>query len=168
MFSTRLVISKNSSPCNNHLVTVPRETIIIGINTLSCSPVFFFNSLASPGTCSFFTFFRFYSVVSADSKIHNSGSYLSLLFTIIRSCRLVRIKWSVCISKFQRSLSVSFSGTDFGLCIYRFFAWSNFNFLHNSQWIILPTQSYLVLYSFCVSLQHSLIMWLTISLLSPT
>ena len=32
----------------------------------------------------------------------------------------------------------------FGLCIYHLFVWSNFNFLHNSQWISLPTQSRLL------------------------
>ena len=35
--------------------------------------------------------------------------------------------------------------------------------MHNSQWI----QSYLVLYSFCAYLLHSLIMWLIVSSLSP-
>ena len=77
------------------------------------------------------------------------------------------IMWSVCISKSQKSLCVSFSRTDFGLCIYYLFEWSNFNFLHNSQWITLPTQSCLVLYSFCVNLLHSLIVWLIVSSLSP-
>ena len=42
------------------------------------------------------------------------------------------------------------------------FGWSDFNFLHYSQWITLPTQSCLVLYSFCANLLHSLIMWLII------
>ena len=45
-----------------------------------------------------------------------------------------------------------------GLCIYHLFAWSKLNFLHISQWITLPTQSCLVLYSFCADLQHSLSM----------
>ena len=47
------------------------------------------------------------------------------------------------------------------------FVWSNFNFLHNSQWITLLTQSSLVLYSFCAKLLHSLIMWLIAASLSP-
>ena len=53
------------------------------------------------------------------------------------------------------------------LCIYHLFVWSNFNFLHNSQWITLPTQLCLVLLSFCDNLLHSLIMWLIVSSLSP-
>ena len=53
------------------------------------------------------------------------------------------------------------------LCLYHLFVWSNLNFLHIAQWITLPTQSYLFLYSFCVNLRHSLIMWLMVSSLSP-
>ena len=39
-------------------------------------------------------------------------------------------------------------------------------FLPNFQWILLPTQSCLVLYSFCGNLLHSLIMWLIVMSLS--
>ena len=46
------------------------------------------------------------------------------------------------------------------------FIWSNFNFLHNSLWITVPTQSCLVLYSFYANLLHSLFMWLIVSSLS--
>ena len=59
------------------------------------------------------------------------------------------------------------SRTDVGLRIYYLFVSSNFNSLHNSQWITLPTQSCLFLYSFCANLLHSLIMWLMVSSLSP-
>ena len=90
-----------------------------------------------------------------------------MMMMIIRSGRLAGIRWSVCISKSQRSLCVSFSRTYSGLCIYHLFVWSNFKFLHNSQWITLPTQSCLVLYSFCANLLHTLIMWLIVSYLSP-
>ena len=67
----------------------------------------------------------------------------------------------------HRSPCVSFSRRGAGLCIYHLFGWSNLNFFHISQWITLPTQSYLVLYSFCANLLHSLIMWLIVSSLSP-
>ena len=53
---------------------------------------------------------------------------------------------------------------DSGLCIYHLFIWSNLNFLYNSQWITLPKQSCLALYSFCANLLHSLII---VSSLSP-
>ena len=91
-------------------------------------------------------------MVSWDSKVLNSASCL-LLLIIISSC-LAEIRWSVFISKFNRSLYVSFSRTDSGLCIYYLFVRSNLNFLHNSQWITLPTQSCLV--SLCVFFTPSL------------
>ena len=85
----------------------------------------------------------------------------------MRSGLLAGIRWSVCMLKSHRSLCVSFSWTADGLCIYHLFVWSNWNFLHISQWITLPTQLCLALYSFCANLLHSLIMWLIISSLSP-
>ena len=57
------------------------------------------------------------------------------LLTLISSGRLAEMRWSVSISKSQRSLCVSFSMTDSGLRIYLLLILSNFNFLHNSQWI---------------------------------
>ena len=84
-----------------------------------------------------------------------------------RSGRLAEIRWSVCILKPHRIMCISFSRTDSGLCIYHMFVWSNLNLLHNSQLITFPTQSYLVSYSFCANLLHSLIMWLIVSSLSP-
>ena len=86
---------------------------------------------------------------------------------ILRSGLLAGIRWSVCILKSHRSLCESFSRTSSGLCIYHLFVWSNWNFLHISQWITLPTQSCLALYSFCANSLHSLIMWLIVSSLSP-
>ena len=92
---------------------------------------------------------------------------LFFLLIIIKSGLLAGIRRSVCMLKSHRSLCVAFSRTGAGLCIYHLFIWSNLNFLHISQWITLPTQSCLVLYSFCANLLHSLIMWLMVSSLSP-
>ena len=89
-------------------------------------------------------------------------SFFFFLLIIIMSRLLAEIKWSVSMSKSHRSLCVSFSRTAVGLCIYHLLVWSNLNFLH----ITLPTQSYLLLYSFCANLRHSLIMWLLVSSLS--
>ena len=71
------------------------------------------------------------------------------------------------MSRSHRSLCVLFSRTDAGLCTHHLFVWSKLNFLHISQWITLPTQSCLVLYSFCTNFLHSLIVWLVVSSLSP-
>ena len=105
-------------------------------------------------------------MVSWDSKVDNFASSLFLLI-IIRSGLVVEIRWSVCMSKSHRSLCVLFSSTGAGWCIYHSFVWSNLNFLHISQWITLPIQSCLVLYSFWVNLLHSLIIWLMVLTLSP-
>ena len=154
MASTCLFISKFSSPCTNPLVTAPWEPIIIGINV-----TFMFHSfsvpLQGPGS---YSSFHFLSILLC--------SLLLFLLIIIRSGRLDKIRCSVCFSKSQRSLYISFFWRDSGLCICHLFIWSNLNFLHNSEWIALPTQLCLVLYSFCASLLHSLIMWLIISSLS--
>ena len=104
-------------------------------------------------------------MVSQDSKVDNFVNSLFLLI-IMRSSLLVEIRWFISMSKSHRSLYVSFSRTAGGLCIYQLFVWSNFNFLHISLWIFLPTQSCLVLYSSCANLLHLLIMWLIISSLS--
>ena len=67
----------------------------------------------------------------------------------------------------HRSLCVLCFRSVAGLFIYHFLVWSKLKFLHISLWTTLPTQSCLVLYSFCANLLHSLIMWLVFSSLSP-
>ena len=118
----------------------------------------FFNSLARSRYLSLFR--------HSFSFILQILSFFFLLI-IIRSGLLAEIRWSVCISKSHRGLCVSFCRTGAGLCIYHLLAWSNLNFLHISQWITLPTQSCLALYSLCANLLHSLIMWLMVSSLLP-
>ena len=105
-------------------------------------------------------------MVIRDSKVDYFASSLFLLI-IIKSGLLAGIRWSVCMLKSHRSLSVTFSRTGAGLCIYHLLVWSNLNFLRISQWITLPTQSCLALYSLCANLLHSLIVWLMVSSLSP-
>ena len=169
MVSTRSFISKSSSPFNNPLVTVQKAPITIGIIvTFMFQSLFFFNFLAKVEIFMLlFTFFQFYSVVSRNNKGHNfENSLFLLLLIIIRSSLLAEIRWSVFMSKSHKSLCV-FSRTVAVLCIYHLLIWSNLNFLHISQWIPLPTQSCLVLYSFWANLLHSLIMWLMVSSLSP-
>ena len=146
----------------------------------SCSTVF---SVLKQDLGTFLSF-RFLSVLTCDQLERQSPlfgrfsffffSSLFLFFfffflalTITLSGSVAEIRWSVCISKSQRILGVSFSKTDSGLFIYHFFVWSNLNFLHNSQWIIFSTKMCLALYSFCVNLLYSLIMWLIVSSLSP-
>ena len=67
-------------------------------------------------------------------------SFLFLL-TITISGLVVGIKLSVCISKSEIILCVSFSETHPDLCMKHFRVWSNLNFLHDSKWTTFPTQS---------------------------
>ena len=108
-------------------------------------------------------------MVCRDSKVDYFASYYYFFFLliIIKSGLLAGIRWSVCILKSHRSLCESFSRTGAGLCIYYLLVWSNLNFLHISQWITLPTQSCLTLYSRYANLLHSLIIWLIVSPLLP-
>ena len=164
--STRPLTSKSSRPFNNPLVTVPNSPITIGtiVTFMSHS---FFNSLARSRYLSFFLLsFRFILWFAGTAK-STILQILFLLLIIMRSGLLAGIMWSVCMLKSHRSLCESFSRTGAGLWIYHLFVWSNWNFLHISQWITLPTQSCLALYSFCANLLHSLIMWLIVSSVSP-
>ena len=163
---TRPPTSKSSRPFNYPLVTVPDAPITIGTIVPFMFHSFFY-SLARSRYLSFFSLsFRFilWSTGRAKSRI---SQIFFLLLIITRSGLLAGIWWSVCMLKSHRSLCKSFSRTGAGLCIYHLFVWSNWNFLHISQWITLPTQSCLALYSFCANLMHSLIMWLIVSSLSP-
>ena len=107
--------------------------------------------------------FFIYSIVMNITCLFRTWPYSCIWLRNIRSGLLDEIRWLVCMLKSHRNSCVSFSRTHAGMCIYHLFVWSNFNFLHISQWFILPTQSCLVLHSFCPNLLHSLIMWLIVS-----
>ena len=81
--------------------------------------------------------------------IHRFFSSLarSRYLSITKSDRLAEMKWSVCISKSQRNLCISFARMNSGLFIHHLFIWSNLNYLHNSEWITLPIQPCLALYT---------------------
>ena len=139
MLSTRPPTPKLSKPLNNPLVTGPKAPIIIRIIVTLMFHSFFQFSSKVEVLILLLAFFQFYSVVSRERKVNNFANPIFLLIDI-RSGLLAEIRWSVCMSKFHRSLCVSFSRTGAGLCIYRLFVWSNLNFLHISQWITLVTQ----------------------------
>ena len=163
MASTYPLISTSSIPFTNSLVIAPSAIITIGITIPFMFHSFFLFSSKVYVLISLFTFFQFYPVVCLDGKVHYwqglFSCWLSLGFV-----DLAKIRWSICISKSQRTFCISFSWMDSGLCIYHLFIWSNF--LHNSQLITFPTLLSLVLYSFCANLLHSVIMSLIISSLS--
>ena len=162
MISTRPPTSKSSSLFNNHLVAVPKAPITIGI-IVTCLFPSYFNSLTWSRYLSFFSHSFSFIIWSAGKEKSTILQVLIFLLIIIRFGLLADIWWSVCMLKFPWSTCVLFSRTGAGLCIYHLFVCSNWNFLHISQWIALPTQSCLALYSRCANLLHSLIMWLIVS-----
>ena len=77
MVSTRPLISKSCNPFTNHLVTVPKEPITIGI-IITFMFHRFFNSLARSRYLSFFSL-SFNFTLFMDSNVHNSASIFSLI-----------------------------------------------------------------------------------------
>ena len=165
LFSTRPLISKSPCPFNNPLLTVPKETITIGIIVnVIFHRIFQFSSNVQV-LIPLFTLFQFYTVVSRDSKVNNFA--MSLFCWLF----LGLVFWPRLGDPFvcQSSIGVCmwFSRSDPGKCTDHLFARSNLIFLYNSQWITLPTQFCVVLYTFCANFLHSLITRLIVSSLSP-
>ena len=144
------------------------DSFIFSGSTLTALSLSLSLSLSPSSSSSSSSSWKFFSLALADGfplefKRQQSPQvsrtlYRTLYLIIIRSGCLAEIWWSVCVSKPKRNSCVSFSRTDYGLCLHHLFVWSNFNFLHNSQWITLPTYSCLVCWSFCANSQHPLIM----------
>ena len=93
-----------------------------------------------------------------SSLVRSRDLFLFLFLSVLLCDYLERQSSLFFYPKYKRILCLSFSKTESGLCMYHLFVWSNFSFLHNSQWTTLFTQSCVVLYSFCASLLHSPIM----------
>ena len=157
MVSILPLISKSSGDCY--------KGTIIGITIT----LMFHNFLSSQARSIYlFIFLLSFIFTQCFTRIAKSTREQVRYFLLIniRSGLLDKIRRSICISKSKRILCILFSRIDSSLWPYHLAVWSNFNFLHNSQWITFLTQSCLVSYLFCNSLLHSLIMWLTVSSLS--
>ena len=144
MVSIRLLISNSFRSRTNPLITVPRAPITIGIN-VTFMFLSFSISWQGLGTYSSFRilstllcvppgqqilqsckFFQLYSVVPPGQQSSQPASSFNstLLFrqdskvhNYYKVWRLAEIRWSVCISKFPRTLCVAFSRTGSRLCI---------------------------------------------------
>ena len=104
MVSTRPLISKSFSLWTNPVLSEPMTTDI----TVTFMFHSFFNSLARSRYLSFFSLLF---CGQPELQIPQFGK-VSFFLIITRSGLLVEIRGSVCISKSQRSLCVSFSKTD--------------------------------------------------------
>ena len=94
-------------------------------------PYLFFVLRQGPNICLFFGFLLS-SLCGLPERQNQLGGkfFFFLLFNSLFGI-LAGIERSVCISKSQKALCVSFSWTDSGLCMYHLVVWSNFNFSHN-------------------------------------
>ena len=113
----------SSSPRTNPLMTEPSTPITIGI-TVTFIFHSFFSSLARSGYSSLFSLsfsFTLWSTGTAKSTIRQ------ILFFLIntQSGRQAEIRRSISNSNPHRGLCVSFSWTEFGLCVYHLFVWPN-------------------------------------------
>ena len=125
MVSTCLLISMSFCPFINHFGTVRTTPITTGIS-VAFMFLDIFSSLPCLGMYISFRMFKFYFVVCRDGKVHNSAGslfffFFFFFFTITKSVRIAEIRWSVCISKSQKSLCASFFRTDSGLYSYHLF-----------------------------------------------
>ena len=101
------------------------------------------------------TYHSFYFIWFSVSGLQVEQSPLNGRFSVLTKLSpdyLPGIRRSICISKSQRILCVTFFWTDSCFRICHRVVWSNFHLLHNSQWITFPNQSCIVLYSFCARL----------------
>ena len=148
ILSTRPLISKSSSPFNNSLVTARRAPIIIGI-TITFIFHSFFNYLVRTQYLSFFSFSFNFTLWLAGTAKSIILQVLSFFFIDNYKIWLFGRDKVIClyVNIPLKSEWVRFSRTDAGFCRYYLLVWSNLNFLHIFQWITLPTQLYLVLYS---------------------
>ena len=96
----------------------------------------------------FFSFSLIFTMWSDDK-------FLYFLLITTRSDSLSSIGWTICWVKSQGIQSVSFSGIYSVLCIDHLSVSSTVHLLQYHQRINLPTQSCLILYSFCASFVHS-------------
>ena len=129
MISIRPLISKSLSLRTNPLLTVLNVPITIGI-TVTFMFHSFFSSLARSSYLSLFSLsfsFILWSTGTPKSTIKQVLSFSSFFYWL---SRLAEIKWSICISKSQRILCVSFSRTDSGFCIYHLFVSSNYYYYY--------------------------------------
>ena len=154
MVSIHSPISNPSSSLSKPFQTSSSTPITIGITTN-----FMFHSfLSSLARSKYFSLFLlsliFHSVVNTMQQ---------LLFILL----IITIKVWSSGQVYVICLGLKIPENFIYLILRNMVVWSNFNFLHNSQWITFPTQSCLVLYSFWASLLPSLIMGLMVSSISP-
>ena len=139
------LITNSTSFSPKPLRTVSSAPTTISIPSISGS-IAFSAHWQYPSICLSFSFLIF--TLSESKWITNSFFLVNT-----RPGHLTETEWSVCNSRSQIILCVSFSWTDSVLCIYHLVVRLNFNLLYNSLCITFPTKSSLSrIFLFCQSL----------------
>ena len=177
------LISNSSRPISNLLGTVLRTVIVITVtfmfhslfSSLARSYYLFIFSLSFIFPFPFF-YFHFHRQNLEDGKfsfclclsLSLSSLFFFLFCFVFVFVLFFFVLFFLLISFWSRlpDFYVSFSRTDSGLCIHYLLIWSKLNLLRNSQRITFPTQSFLVLHSFFISLQYLLSMCFNVSFFS--
>ena len=135
MVFTRLVIYKSSSPCTNPLVTIPRATITFNIIVNFMFHSFVNSQARSRYFSNFFNFTRWSAGTAKSTILQVLPLFFCFfvfvfvfLFLFLFLCFDYFKIWSsgrdlvirLCLRIPEKSLCVSFSKTDFELCIYHF------------------------------------------------
>ena len=111
MVSTGPLISKTFNSCTNIFVSAPSALITINYHRHFHVPKFFQFFSKVWVIISLLVFFQFYPVGTIQQVLF---FFCRLLFGL---ARLAKIKQFVCVSKFHKSLCVSFPRTDSGLLL---------------------------------------------------
>ena len=152
MVPTCYLISQSSSSFSISLRIIPSPPISISITVTSMFRSFF-NYLGRYIYLSIcWLFFQFYSVVFRDGKIQNSAGSIFVDYQNVWLSLAIRLN-----QKFKNYLVSLFLQDGFLVVHIPFFGWANLNSFDNSHWVTFPTQPYLVLYTFCINLLHSLL-----------
>ena len=138
-------------PSSLNFISIPLGTISKVPNML----FFFWGGVPSyPARSRYFSSSRYLSLFYFHSMVCWRGNnlldkffptrYIFFFLVSTRSGLPAGIGWSICMSKSQKKLYISFSKSESGLCIYQWSSWPNFCLLHNSQWNNFHNQSYLL------------------------
>ena len=161
MVSKCPLVSKSFSSFTNLLGIVPSAPTTTGITvTFMFHSLFFFSSLTRSRYLPLFAFFYFLFVVHRNGKVHHLADSLFVVDVVLisRSGRLDETRWSVYISKSQRSLSLILQD-GFWAVLILLVCMIKFEFLAQFPMTTHPNQSCLVLYSFCTNLLHLFIIF---------
>ena len=150
------LIFKSSCLCTITSVTVQSAPITVNIIVTFIFHSFFRSLVKSRFLCLFSLSFNF-TQWSTRTLSPNFGRFFfsSFCLNVNRSDRLAEIRKFIFCLKIPENFVRQIFLDRFWVVHAPFVVWSNLNFLHNSQWITMPTHSFLFLYSLSASYLYS-------------